>query len=116
MLCTIWFLNQGSNLGLLHRELRVLAAGPPREALNDFGCVLVPQLCPTLCDPMDCSPQGSSLHGILEARILEWVSVPFSKGSSQPRDRTHVAHISGRFFTIGAFREAQINDFVIESI
>ena len=69
MLCTIWFLNQGSNLGLLHRELRVLAAGPPRESLNDFGCVLVPQLCPTLCDPMDCSPPGSSVHGILQARI-----------------------------------------------
>ena len=79
------FPTQGSNLGLLHRELRVLATGPPRKSLNDFRCVLVPQLCPTLCDPMDCSPQGSSVHGILEARILEWVSVPFSRGSSQLR-------------------------------
>ena len=48
-------------------------------------CVLVSQLCPTLCDPLDCSPQCSSVHGILQARILEWVAIPFSKGFSQPR-------------------------------
>ena len=46
----------------------------------------VAQLCPTLCDPMDCSPPGSSIHGILQARILEWVAISFSRGSSQPRD------------------------------
>ena len=50
--------------------------------------VLVAQLCPTLCNPMDCSPRGSSVHGILQARILEWVAVPFSRGSSRPRDQT----------------------------
>ena len=44
--------------------------------------VLVPQLCPTLCDPMDCSPSSSSVHGILQARILEWVAIHFSRGSS----------------------------------
>ena len=49
-------------------------------------CATLLQLCPTLCDPMDCSPPGSSVHGILQARILEWVTMPFSKGSSQPRD------------------------------
>ena len=49
--------------------------------------VLVAQLCPVLCDPMDCSPPGSSVHGILQARILEWVASPFSKGFSQPRDQ-----------------------------
>ena len=48
--------------------------------------VLVAQSCLTLCDPMDCRPPGSSVHGILQARILEWVAVPFSRGSSQPRD------------------------------
>ena len=60
-----------------------------------WGCVceLVTQLCPTLCNPMDCSPPGSSVPGILQARILEWVSIPFSQrrspnGSSQPRDQT----------------------------
>ena len=51
------------------------------------------------CDAMDCSPPGSSVHGILQARILEWVAIPFSRGSLQPRDRTHVSCIAGRFFT-----------------
>ena len=46
------------------------------------------QLCLTLCDAMDCSLPGSSVHGILQARMLEWIAVPFSRGSSQPRDRT----------------------------
>ena len=49
---------------------------------------LVTQSCPTLCNPIDCSPPGSSIHGILQARILEWVVVPFSRGSSRPRDQT----------------------------
>ena len=49
-------------------------------------CVLVTQSCPMLCDPMDCSPPGSPVHEILQARILEWVAIPFSSGSSQPRD------------------------------
>ena len=52
------------------------------------------QSCPTLCDPMDCSPSGSSVHGILQARILEWVAVPSSRESSWPRDGTHVFYIS----------------------
>ena len=52
--------------------------------------VLVFQLCPTVCDPMDCSLPGSSVHGILQARILEWVAIPFLRGSSQPRSRTQV--------------------------
>ena len=50
----------------------------------------------TLCDPVDCSPPGSSVHGILQARILEWVAVSFSKGSSRPRDRTQVSRIAGK--------------------
>ena len=56
--------------------------------------VKVTQSCPTLCDPMD-----YTVHGILQARILEWVAVPFSRGSSQPRDQTQVSHIAGGFFT-----------------
>ena len=48
----------------------------------------VAQACPTLCDPMDCNLPGSSVHGILQATILEWVAIPFSRGSSQPRYRT----------------------------
>ena len=62
--------------------------------------MLVAQLCPTLCDPMDSSPPGSSVHGILQARILVWLAIPFSRGYSQPRDRTWVSCIGGRFFTI----------------
>ena len=46
----------------------------------------------TLCDPMDCSPAGSSVHGILQARILEWVAKPSSKGSSQPREQIRISH------------------------
>ena len=61
--------------------------------------VLVAQLCPTLCDPMDCSPPGPSVHEIFQARILEWVAISFSRGSSQPRDQTRVSCTTGRFFT-----------------
>ena len=69
-------------------------------------CVLVTELCPTLCDPMDCSPPGSSVHGILQARILEWVAFPSSRGSSQSRDWTWVSSIAGRLFIIWDTREA----------
>ena len=57
----------------------------------------VAQSCMALCDPMDCSPPGSSVHRILQARILELVAVPFSKGSSQPRNQTQVSCIAGVF-------------------
>ena len=60
---------------------------------------LVAQLCPTLWDPMDFSPPGSSVYGISQARIPEWVTMPSSRGSSQPRDGTQVCHIAGGFFT-----------------
>ena len=53
----------------------------------------VAQLCPTLCDHMGCSPPGSSVHGIFQARVLEWVAISFSRGSSQPRDWTQVSCI-----------------------
>ena len=55
---------------------------------------------------MDCSLPGSSIHGIFQARVLEWVAISFSSGSSRPRDRTHVSHIAGRRFTLWATREA----------
>ena len=59
--------------------------------------VLVAQSCPALCDPMQ-SPPGSSVHGILQARILKWVAIPFSRASSQPKDTTQVSHTARRFF------------------
>ena len=58
------------------------------------------QPCPTLCDPVDCSPPGSSVHGILQARILEWVAISFCRGSSRPRDRRQVSCIAGGFFSV----------------
>ena len=61
----------------------------------------VAQLCLTLCDPTD-----STVHGILQARILEWVAFPFSRGSSQPRDWTQISCIAGKFFTSWAAKEA----------
>ena len=64
------------------------------------------QLCPILCDPVDYSPPGSSVHGIFQARILEWVAMASSRGSSRPRDWTQVSCTAGGFFTIWAIREA----------
>ena len=60
----------------------------------------VTQSCPTLSDPMDCSPPGFSIHGIFQAWVLEWVAISFSRGSFQPRDLTRASHIAGRCFTI----------------
>ena len=62
----------------------------------------VAELCRTLCDPMDCSPSGSSIHGTFQARVLEWGAISLSKGSSQPRDRTWVSWIVRRRFMVWA--------------
>ena len=64
------------------------------------------QSCPTLCDPMDCSLPGFSVHEILQARIMEWITISFSRGSSRPRDRTRVSRIGGICFNFWATREA----------
>ena len=64
------------------------------KSRKTIPCVKVTQLCLTPCDPMDCT-----VCGILQAGILEWVAVPFSRGSSQPRDRTQVSCLAGGFFT-----------------
>ena len=97
--------------------------GPPSQrktflmsrALNEYyilekGKVKVAQLCPALGDPMDYSSPGSTVHGILQARILEWVAIPFSRGYSQPRDRIQVTCIAGGFFTDWATTEAHIGE------
>ena len=68
----------------------------------------VAQSCPTLCDPMDCSLPGSSVHGIFQARVLEWVAYPFSRGSSRLRDWTRVSRIAGgRFCESWTIRKAE---------
>ena len=88
---------------------------PFLRLVNSFLCCiflcavlcLVIQLYPTLCDPMDCSPPGSSVHGILQARMLEWVAIPSSRSAYEPKVWTQVSHIACRFFTIWVTREAK---------
>ena len=72
----------------------------------------VAQSCLTLCDPIDGSPPCPTIPGILQARTLEWVAISFSKGSSQPRDRTWVSHFLGRRFSIWATRESLCDEKV----
>ena len=97
------FIKMSSKLGTLKAT-----ANCPQNLLE---CVLlamkvsewvseVAQSCLTLCDPMDCSLPGSSVHGILQARILEWVAISFSRGSSRPRDQTQVSRTGGRRFNV----------------
>ena len=74
-----------------------------------YGGGLVGKSCPTLCNPVNCSLPGFSIHGIFQAKVLKWVAISFSSGSSQPRDRTQVSHIVGRHFTIWATREVLPN-------
>ena len=69
----------------------------------------VAQSCPTLCHSMDCSLSGSSVRGIFQARVLEWIAISFSRGSFQPRNRTQVSRIAGRRFTSWATREAKVS-------
>ena len=76
------------------------------EANGKEGSSEVAQSCPTLWDSVDCSLPGSSVHGILQARILEWVAISFSRGSSPPRDQTQVSRVVGRCFTLWATRKA----------
>ena len=89
---------EGEDLGNYLRILPTISLHP--------HCVLVAQSCLTLFDPMDCSSSGSPVHGTLQARILEWVAIPFSRGSSPPRNWIQVSSIMGRFFTTLATREA----------
>ena len=69
------------------------------KMLSPLCVCVIAQSCLILCDPRDYSPPGSTDHGILQARVLEWFAIPFSRGSSQPRDQTQVSCTAGRFFT-----------------
>ena len=78
---------------------------PPSHSLSFLGVklgvlFLVAQSCLTLCNPIYCSPPGASVHGVFQARILEWVAVQTSRGSPQPRHGTQVSCIAGRFFNV----------------
>ena len=74
-----------------------------------YVSTLVAQSCLTLCDPMNCGLPGSSVHGMLQARILGWVAISFSRGSSRPRDGIQVSRIASKLFTIWATRGDLIN-------
>ena len=83
-------------------------------------CVCVPecmsivaQLCPALCDPMDCSPPGSSVYGISQARMLEWVVIPFSRGSSWPKDQTCISCIDKWILYCWAIMEAPFKYYLL---
>ena len=91
--------NNYHKLSGLRQHQLIIQYGSPWATVKVSAClcslrVLVTQSCPTLCDPMDCSPPGSSILGILQARILEWIAIPFSRGSSWLRDWTHVSSAS----------------------
>ena len=85
----VWAMCNGSLSKLTYMYIR------PTESESE-----VAQSCPTLCNPVDCSLPGSSIHWSLQARILEWVAISFSRGSSPPRDQTQVSHIAGRRFNL----------------
>ena len=93
---------------LLHHDLASWKSSTGK-VVNPTGEKLVVQSCPTLCNPIDCSLPGSSVHGILQATILEWVPMPFSRGSSQSRDWTQVSCTAGGFFTLWVTREQVSN-------
>ena len=99
----IYLAAMGLSCGMWNFKLQHVGSG----SLKETESVTV-QLCPALCYSMHCSLPGSSVRGILQARILEWVAVPFSRGYSQPRDQTRVSCIAGRFFTICTTRKALI--------
>ena len=106
-----WFLARGPFQKLPFRKIMNIPA--PEPCLVPSQCsrvkVLVAQSHPTLCDPVFCSLPGSSVHGISQARKLEWIAMPSSKGSSQPRNWTRVLCIAGRFFIVRATRGASIS-------
>ena len=91
----------------------ILVLNPLSASL--WVCAQSLQLCLTLCSPMDCSPLGSSVHGLLQARILEWVAMPSFVGSSQPRDQTHVFCLAGGLFTHWATWETLSANLVLSN-
>ena len=105
--CLWWFIHHDS-----HLVLRSMCCHETNTDTLVHACMhacFIAQSYLTLCDNMDCSPPGSSVHGVLQARMLEWVAIPSYRGSSLPRDQTQVSHTAGRFFTVWATRGIEIN-------
>ena len=109
--CVILSISCNLNLSFLNCKLEIiqLTSFSHMCELNAHCLVSseseVTQSWPTLCDPTDCSLPGSSVHGIFQARVLEWIAISFSRGSSRPRDWSQVSRIVDRRFTIWATRE-----------
>ena len=95
----IWTLQDGQD--------RICGVGSQTDGEWLCCCCIVPQSCLTLCNPMDYSSPGSSVHGIFQERILEWVAVSYSRGSPQPRDRTCISCVGRRIPYLWAIRETQ---------
>ena len=100
--------NEPRSLTLQVNSLLSESPGKPKNTGMGEWVSEVTQSCPTLCDPMDCSLPGLSLHGISQSRILEWVAYPFSRRTSWPRNRTRVSCIASGLFTSWAIREAHM--------
>ena len=92
----------GAMGGVSDEEPGQASIGSPDK--SDVVVIKLTQSCPTLCNPMGCSLRGCAVHWIFQATVLEWVAISFSRGSSQPRDRTQVSRIVHRDFTIWATR------------
>ena len=106
-----YFLNYWSHPHPLHCKQGVLTTGSPGNSpkymfLFSCCCSWVIKSCLTLCDPMDYSPPGSSVHGISQARILKWVAISYSRGSYPPKDQTHISCIARRILYHWAIEEA----------
>ena len=99
-----WCLPRVVSRTLLHPQAKIHGCSSPLYKMHS-ACMLSLQLGPTLCDPMDCSPTGSPVLWVLQARILEWVVMPSSSGSSQPRNRTCVSLVSSALGPILLFYE-----------
>ena len=102
--CTQGLRRQPGEAGFLRREGKSNKKGTSLAVWWTGRRNEVTQSRPTLCDPMDCSPPGSSVHGILQARVPECVAIFFSRGSSRPRDETQVSRVMGRCFNLRATR------------
>ena len=91
----------GGGLGVGSEQFSFCSEPKPLKGLQRKGKESeVVQSCPTLCDPMDCSLPGSSVHGIFQAIVLEWIAISFSRGSPRPRDGNWVSRVVDRGFTI----------------
>ena len=101
-----WSLERLINTPFVEQRFEFILSSSKSKCLSTKSYYLfLSFICVTLCNPMECSQPGSSVHGIPQAKILEWVPIPFSRRYSWPRDQTRASHIAGRFFTVWTTKE-----------